>query len=98
MEEPTHDEGLPSGGVDLPNVIIPENLTEMFDDLSFSDSSEFLDADEESTLRKRLFPQILQDADLLNPNLVCIWLKSFLIKCISLKMYLIEVFLHCFKI
>lgn len=67
MAEPSLSE-VPNGSVDLPK--IPENLTEMFDDLSFSDSSEFLDADEESTLRKRLFPQILPDNDILNPNLV----------------------------
>lgn len=50
--------------------VLPETLTtEMFDDLSVSDSSEFLDADEESSLRQRLFPPLLESG-LINRSLV----------------------------
>ncbi|XP_054708522.1 adiponectin receptor protein-like [Uloborus diversus] len=49
----------------------PEPGDEMFDELSLSDSSEFLDVEEETSLRKRLFPaMILPTADSLSSALV----------------------------
>ncbi|GFY75043.1 adiponectin receptor protein [Trichonephila inaurata madagascariensis] len=60
---------LPAEDILANNVSLPEPLPDVFEELSFSDSSEFLEVDEDTSLRKRLFPQILPGS-LLNQNLV----------------------------
>ncbi|PRD26698.1 UNVERIFIED_CONTAM: AdipoR [Trichonephila clavipes] len=65
---------LPVEDIYANNVSLPEPLPDVFEELSFSDSSEFLEVDEDTSLRKRLFPQILPGS-LLNQNLL-INLKS----------------------
>lgn len=56
----------------------------LFDELSLSDSSsEFMDVEEETSLRKRLFPApILSEVDVLNPVLVCSLLNILYLICI----------------
>lgn len=45
----------------------------LFDELSLSDGSEFLEVEEETNLRKRLFPTpLLAEDDPLDESLVCI--------------------------
>ena len=58
--------------MDSLDVIESPTEEKLFDELSLSDSSEFMDVDDEVSLRKRLFPAPLLAGVPLDQTLVCI--------------------------
>lgn len=55
--------------------VIESPEEKLFDELSLSDSSEFMDVEDEANLRKRLFPAPLLTGEVsLDQTLVCVYL------------------------